>query len=199
MSNLIKCKFCKKLKPHYAKGLCQKCYKKQYNKINGKVYYQNNKEKIKEKSKQYRYTKGSLSMNLNKSCSSYLGVHIAEQVLFKIFKNVKQMPPNNAGYDFICNKGMKIDVKSSTFKLDKRRKKLNGRWYFTINKNTIPDYFLCIAFDNRKNLNPLYLWLIPANKINYLKSASISKSTINKWSQYSQPINKVIACCNKLK
>ena len=52
-------------------------------------------------------------MSEDKSCAMYLGVFINEQLLFKIFKNVKQMPLLNPGYDFACNKGMKVDAKSS--------------------------------------------------------------------------------------
>ena len=172
-SNIITCKICKKEKEHVAHGLCRKCYKK--------------------------LRKDSLSISINKSCSQYLGITVAEQVLSKVFKNVKQMSPNHPRYDFVCNKGKKIDVKSATLKFDKRRPNDKGKWYFNINKNTIADYFLCIAFDNREDLNPQHLWLIPGKEINHLLGFGISKSNVHKWKKYSQPINKVISCCNTLK
>ncbi len=103
------------------------------------------------------------------------------------------MPPNNHGFDFYCGKVHKVDVKSSA-NGDK-----NDSWSFGIRKNAIADYFLCIAFDNRDDLNPEHLWLIPGNDVNHLVHLGISKSTISKWSQYEQPLDKVLACCNKMK
>ncbi len=96
----------------------------------------------------------------NKKCSSYLGVGIAERVLSHVFKNVELMPMSNPGYDFICNHGKKIDVKSSCRYFHIGR---SDSWMFTINKNTSADYFLCIAFDDREHLNPEHVWLIPGD------------------------------------
>ena len=125
---------------------------------------------------------------INKYCSNYLGIVIAEQVLSKVFKNVQVMPYGNKNYDFICEKGYKIDVKSACLSKNKY-------WSFGINKNKIPDYFLCLAFDNRINLNPLYLWLIPGLLINNKTRDSIQMSTLSKWDKYKLDINKVIKCC----
>ena len=185
------CSVCKKRKV-IAKGLCRKCYHKQYHKL----YYAKNKEKMYKYIKQYYYDNIGQPMSENKECSSYLGMHIAEQVLSKIFKDVEIMPINNTGYDFTCNKGMKIDVKSSTVDMSGRSL---GRWAFVIKRNIIADYFLCLAFDNRKNLNPLHIWLLPSKYVNHLTKISISKSTINKWDEYRLDINKVISCCNTMK
>lgn len=142
-----------------------------------------------------RAKKGGLPMSENKTCSMYLGVHIAEQVLSKVFKNVQTMPTGNKGYDFICNKGKKIDVKSSTMRISKIRAPL---WFFNINRNKVADYFLCLAFDNRKSLTPLHLWLIPGNVVNYKHSISISVTTIDKWNEHKLDINKVITCCDAM-
>lgn len=201
----IICQLCGKEKSLYCKGMCQRCYNKKY----GKQYLLNNKEKIDSYRKQYqKINKEKLnhyqndrnhklnkhqSLSKNRKCSSYLGVHIAEQVLSKIFKNVEIMPYGNSGYDFICNNGFKIDVKSAC------RTKRNNNWYFNINKNKIADYFLLLSFDNREDLNPLYIWLIPNNIINNKISKSISESTMNKWDEYKLNINKVVKCCNKLR
>ena len=171
--NLIICKSCGKLKPHNAKGLCSTCYQHKTGK--------------------------SQPMNKNKSCASYLGVVVAEQVLSKVFKDVQRMPPQNPGFDFKCSKGMKVDVKSSTLQFYKRLPNYKGYWHFFINKNKNPDYFLCIAFDNRISLTPQHLWLIPSKKVRHLKTLGISKLQTHKWSQYEQPIDKVISCCDELK
>lgn len=131
-------------------------------------------------------------MATNKNCASYLGCYIAERLLEKIFKNVKMMPHGNHGFDVICNRDLKIDIKSAATGY-------KGYWYFNIGKNKIADYFLCVAFEDRNNLNPVYLWLIPDKDINHIGGIRILKSTIPKWSQYEQPIDKVIKCCDEMK
>ena len=135
------------------------------------------------------FSNGSLN---NKNCSNYLGITIAEQILAKIFKNVVVMPSHNKGFDIICNQGYKIDIKSAT-----HNKKGKG-WMFSIKHNKIADYFLCLAFDNREDLNPLHLWLIGGEKINHLSYLRILESRLNRWSQYEldDGLNKVIGCCN---
>ena len=142
--------------------------------------------------KSHGFSNGAVT---NKKCSAFLGVTIAEQVLFNVFNNVERMPYGNKGFDFICNHGYMIDVKSST------QMKTQNAWLFAIKRNQIPDYFLCLAFDDRKNLNPMHIWLIPSKEINHLKSLQISISTINKWSKYelSDKLDKVISCCNIIK
>jgi len=105
------------------------------------------------------------------------------------------MPTGNPGYDFLCSKGYKIDVKSAT-----KSKSRNG-WMFKISKNRIADYFLLLAFDNRENLNPQHLWLIPAVILNDKKNTTIAPSTLEKWSKYEldNKLNDVIACCTTLR
>ncbi len=131
-------------------------------------------------------------MCINKECGSYLGIYIAEQILVKIFKNVKRMPFGHSGFDFICNKGMRVDSKSSATG-DK------GYWLFNIERNKTADYFILIAFNNRKDLKIEHIWLIPGKDINDHKSVQISKVTLPKWSKYEQPIDKAILCCNEMK
>lgn len=130
----------------------------------------------------------------NPSCGLYLGVVIAEQLLAEVFDNVEQMPPRNPGFDFICGGGYKIDVKSSCIRS-------NGRWSFHINGNTTADYFLCVAFDNRNDLNPVHLWLIPGRDINHLIGASICELTIHKWDKYelTDKLDQVISRCDAMR
>lgn len=141
------------------------------------------------------YKSKHLPMCENKECASYLGIHIAEQVLSKVFKDVERMSPTFPSYDFICNNGYKIDVKSSCIRT---RQNVVKRWMFNIKKNTIPDFFLCIAFDNRKDLNPLHLWLIPSKEISHLKNFTISLNTLNRWNKYKKDINPVIKEMNNI-
>lgn len=139
---------------------------------------------------------GQLPMSENKECSSYLGCYVAENVLESVFTGVKTMPFGNKGYDFICEKGMKIDVKSACITRSPNR---SDKWGFCIKRNSIADYFLCLAFDNRNDLNPIHLWLIEGSEINHLQGLSICSSTLDKWSKYELDINKVVLKCNMLK
>ena len=136
--------------------------------------------------------RGEQPFNKNRGCSLFLGVHVAERVLSHVFKDVKRMPMHNPGYDFICNKGKKIDVKSSCPRKD-------GTWQFAIDHNAIADYFLLLAFDNREDLNPLHAWLIPGDKLNHLITATIRPSTIHRWDAYKLDIEHVVTCCNIIK
>lgn len=151
---------------------------------------------------EYNHTHGNnLPMSHNTSCSSFLGVHIAEGLLNNFFKNeVERMPYGNSGYDFICGKGYKVDVKSSCI----RQQRQNGRknthvcWGFGIRKNTIAEYFICIAFDNREDLNVLHAWMIPGEDVNNKTGISISPNTINKWIHYEIDSTSISDCCNAL-
>jgi len=144
---------------------------------------------IKNTFTKYRYKKRPI----NKSSTNYLGITCAEQVLSKVFKNVQLMTYCYKGYDFICSNGYLIDSKSSC-----KSEKYN-KWNFHINKNKIPDYFIFLAFDNRADLNPEYIWLIPGNIVNDKTGVSISESKLDKWDEYKLDINKVIKCCDTLK
>jgi len=168
--------------------ICERAYKNKWS--------HDNREKYRESAREYTYRNGVKPMSENKECSQYLGCHIAERVLSKVFEDIKVMPTHNHGYDFICNKGKKIDVKSSC-----ARKKNSGvlGWSFDIKRNTIPDYFLCIAFDDRDNLNPLHLWLLPADKCNHLSATTIRESTLYKWDTYKLDVSKVVECCEEIR
>lgn len=197
------CKSCGEDLKYYALGLCRRCYTKQYDakyrsdhadKL--KRYRAANRDKLANMEALRRHANGGKPATENKQCPAFLGVHVAERVLSKVFKDVKQMPPNYMGYDFICNKGKKIDVKSACLVSDGTQ---SGRWGFHIHRNKIADYFLCLAFDNREDLNPLHIWLIPGHIVNHFKGTSIAESTLSKWDEYKLDISKTIACCNNMK
>ncbi len=168
------------------------------------------------------YHLGITSIKVNKDCSMFLGCHIAERVLIYVFKDVQKMLSNNKGFDFICNKGKKIDVKSCC--LDLKRNNYN----FAIGRNKITDYFLLIGFDDRTNLNPQHIWLIKSDELfNYygrynkkLESNKVIKrlngfeslrivNTIDSLYSYdltdfskyelTDKLKETIECCNKLK
>jgi hypothetical protein len=136
-------------------------------------------------------------MTENKMGSQYLGVCVTEELLSKYFKNVKHLSYNNPGYDFICENEFKIDAKSSVIRKDTKF----GTYRFQIRKNTIADYFVCIGFDNRIDLNPLHIWIIPGKDINMLTGIAISNNErgLKKWSLYEKPLDKIVMCCSEMK
>lgn len=145
----------------------------------------------------------SLPLSESKDTSLYLGVYIAENILSEIFENVTKMDYGFSGYDVICKRNYKIDVKSSCF--NKREK----RWIFTIRKNKLADYFLLIAFDNRENLEIKHMWLIGANevvkrrKLNEFHNFTIMNRDfiLNNLLKYEiiDKINKANDMCNRFK
>ena len=128
----------------------------------------------------------------NKNSPTFLGCAVAEKVLLNAFKNVKQMPNCFPGYDFLCGKGYRVDVKSST-----ARK--GGYWAFHIDKNDVCDYFACLAFNNREDLIPSHFWLIPSRVLSHLIGTSISPATLDKWNEYEKPLDKIMECCDTMK
>jgi len=140
---------------------------------------------------------GTLPMSENKECAQYFGITVAERLIRHLFKDAIRMPNGNPGYDFICAKDKKIDVKSACITVYNNNK--NPHWQFDIRKNQVADYFLLIAFNNRADLEPQHQWLIPGHVLNHLTGASISLSTIDKWDEYKQPIEAAQICCNTMK
>ena len=120
----------------------------------------------------------------NKNCSSFLGV-IAENILSGVFKDVKKMPYGNPKFDFICNKGFLVDVKTSTLR-EIKEKGINKYWFFTIRRNKTPDYFLFLGIDSRDNFTPLKVWLVPSKYVNnnYGITITNSKEVLKKWEKY---------------
>ena len=173
---------------------CKKCNKEENRKYHqehkeyNKKYYEEHKDELRVKA-------GHLSMYENKLCSSYLGIVIAERLCRHLFKDVEVMPHGNTGFDIICNKGKKIDVKSATITFNGKY----PRWQFAIRRNTITDYFILVAFDNVENLNPLYLWMIPGHILNKQSTAQIYPSTVHKWNEWERNIKDAQLCCAEMK
>ncbi len=187
-----------------------------------RTYYQKNKTRIKERVRLYRlahldqtracnraYTAAhpglttkrmhrlgrSRPMREAKDSGIWLGVHIAETALSGFFDNIQRMPYGNPGYDFICGRGFKIDVKCSC--LNFRAKKTPG-WQFGI--NAVADYFLCLAFDNRESLTPQHVWLIPQADVRGKQRIWITNriKQLDKYKKYEKSLDKVNACCKKM-
>ena len=135
----------------------------------------------------------STPMAQSKFSPVYLGVYIAERILAKFFEKISRMPYGNPGYDFVCGKGFKIDVKSSVNR--------GGWWEFNIRKNQIADYFLCLAFDNRSALEPQHIWLIPSENVRSKDSIRIKNGVLSLglWKEYEKPLDKVQYCCESMR
>ena len=142
-------------------------------------------------------SEGHTPLRYAKNSASYLGVYIAERALSRFFDNIQRMPICNRGFDFICGKGYKIDVKSSCRRIRNGR---NDSWLFHIGKNTIADYFLCLAFDNRDMLNPEHVWLIPSSEVNSNITLSIfeNPTSLAKYNRFERDLEKVNICCNEM-
>ena len=82
------------------------------NKEKRRQYYNEHIEEERRKGRERWYAKGSKPASDNPECSKYMG-DFAEKALSVFFKTMTRMPNNNPGYDFLCNRGFKIDAKSS--------------------------------------------------------------------------------------
>lgn len=163
---------------------CKECHKE----MNKNWYENGGREKA-----------GCQSMYENKSCAQYLGVVIAERLIKHLFNDVEVMPFGFPGYDFICNKGKKINAKASTTYFRENKNSSVEFWYFSINKNKGCDFFLCIAFDSVNNPTPLHIWMIPAQEVNDRVSIQISSSTIHKWNEWKMDVDDAQSCCAIMK
>lgn len=178
------------------KSCCGKCDNKR-----SKKYQQSHKKEITIQKKEWyertgREKAGKTSMYENKLCPVYLGVVIGEHLCHRLFKDVEVMPLNHSGFDIICNKGKKIDIKTACITL---RNKKHPYWQFHIDRNITADYFILVAFDNRTDLNPLHMWMIPGSEINHLTGVSIKASTFHKWNKWKRDINDAQICCTEMK
>ena len=154
-----------------------------------KEYWKENKDEMRRK-------RGQTSMYENKSCASYLGVVIGERLCRHLFKDVEVMPYSFSGYDIICNHGKKVNVKAACITLVKSK---YSHWSFHINYNKIADFFICVAFDNVEDLNPIHMWMIPGKEVNHLSGIEIRLSTLHKWSQWERDIKDAQICCAEMK
>ena len=162
--------------------------------INIQCAYYLNTGTIKIHTSQHKIPDCEDKAKTNKESPQYLGITIAENMLSKIFKNVEVMPSGNKGFDIICNKGFKIDIKCAT----QRKNRIKSAWMFSSRKNQMADFFLCLAFDNRKQLNPKHVWLIPTDKVKDQMGITISESKLNRWKEYelNNTLNEVVEYCN---
>jgi hypothetical protein len=162
-------------------------------------YYQEHREQMQEREQERNHRTGRYQpMSKNRNCPAFLGIYVAERVLAHLFKSAIKMPYGNPGYDFVCGGGHKIDVKSACRHVHEDEKKADN-WTFQINKNKTAQHFLMLAFDNRDDLNPEHIWLIPANDVNDRVSISISETRLSNWSKYERDVEKVSTCCDVLK
>ena len=152
--------------------ICKNCQKER-----DRLWAKENPEKARAIRIRVSRKEGHLPMSENEDCPVHLGVYVNERLVRYRFKDITVMPYGNPGYDFICNKNMKIDAKSACLTV-------RGEWLFNIRRNTEADYFLCVAYDDREHLNIMHVWMIPGEDVNHFTGISIRPSTIHKWDKY---------------
>ena len=163
------------------------------------------KECNKEKCKDYYYhgggreKQGWKSMYKNKSSPQFIGIVVAERLIKHLFNDFEMMPPNFPGYDAVCNKGKKINIKASTAHMQQNKNSVTSTWLFAIRKNKVPDFYLLMAFDDTIDLNPLNVWLVRGSEINNQTGVRISSSTIHKWDKWKMDLNDARMCCDLMK
>jgi len=96
-------------------------------------------------------------MKENRMNNKFIGIYIAENGIAKIYEESKRMPCNHPGYDIICPKGYKIDVKATVLSR-------YNTFCFGIQKNEVADYFILVGFNNIIELKPLHLWIIKSDE-----------------------------------
>lgn len=130
----------------------------------------------------------------SKDSGVWLGTHITEEAIAELLGDAKKMPLKHEGWDLESKNYGKIDVKAACIFLYKGK---NISWLFHINRNQLPDYFACVAFDSRESLTPLHMWLIPAKEINHLVSLTIYESgtSLKRWKGYEKPIEGLKEIC----
>lgn len=108
----------------------------------------------------------NIPMSENEECSSYFGVHITESLVFKLFESedpdIKRVPYGTIGYDWICKQG-KIQHKARCITFDNKCGWCG--WKYHIDRNKIADIHVLTAWDNRDNLNPMYVWIFEKGDI----------------------------------
>lgn len=162
-----------------------------------KQYYNEHHEQQLKLMENYRRKCGMKPMSENKDCSLFLGTHVTERAIKPILPNAERMPHGHPKYDYLCSQGYKVDVKSATTSIHKVKNTL--QWKFKINKNIEADYFMCVAYNNRDDLNIIKMWMIPGRKINHLGQLSISPGSFEKWSEYELDPKDATVCVEKIK
>ncbi len=147
----------KELLDEWARKRCFLCYQEYLNIIalgRGFTCYE-------EYGKVWKYYVGMVDpIKENRMDTRFLGIYIAENGINKIYDGSERMHINNKGYDIICPKGHKIDVKATVLN---RYNIFN----FAINKNKIADYFVLVGFNNIIELEPLHIWVIKGDESIY--------------------------------
>lgn len=118
--------------------------------------------------REWRHSNGiQLPMDVNTDCAHYLGTLVAEiqygrVILPEMFGGIEQeMPYGNPSYDFLVKGNIKVDIKSCCL----REMKGWIGWEPHVRFNNVTDYFVILAFDDRDNLNLIFIWSIGKNEI----------------------------------
>lgn len=120
----------------------------------------------------------------NRKDPRFLGIYIAENGIAKIYEGSQRMKYYNPGYDIVCPKGYKIDIKATALNA-------YNTFSFIINNNMIADYFVMVAFNNIIDLEPLHLWIINGDEdINGCPIRKLGRLTIPNEPKYLEIYQK---------
>ncbi len=137
-----------------------KTYKEYKDKCAQKLGYENDSERM----KMMRWEQGIHEpMEFNTDCPSYFGIYIAEKYIIQTFEDPIHMPPNNPGFDWLCKKKLKIQSKARCIGYHSCCD--SSIFEFLIKRNSIADWFILSAWDNRDSLTPLHVWIFHKNDI----------------------------------
>lgn len=119
-----------------------------------------------------------MSAGANRSDKHILGLDVTNQVFQDLYPEAELAGYFAHGYDFVMPDGAKIDVKGAIYS--------KGRWAYSIKRNTVPDYFFLMAFNDDYNL--LRMWKVPCDVVSSLTGITISEGSFKRWDSYVVPI-----------
>lgn len=119
-----------------------------------------------------------MSAGANRRDKHILGLDVTNQIFQDLYPEAELIGYFGHGYDFVMPDGTKIDVKGAIFN--------KGRWAFSIKRNTVPDYFFLMGFNDQYDL--LRMWKVPSNVMSSLTGITISEGSFKRWNSYVVPI-----------
>jgi hypothetical protein len=115
----------------------------------------------------------------NPDCPRYFGEYIERKYVSQIFEDavpfeykrdiLGRITDKRKPYDYICCRGLKIKHVASCLRMDKNHvQKLTGEhlpyFAYAIKRNSIPDAWVFSAWNNREDLEPLFVWIIKGHE-----------------------------------
>ena len=123
-----------------------------------KLGFKNCAERVREHSHEIGK---NIPIEFREDCGIYFG-EFTENLMIQTFEDANKMPYGNPGFDWTCKRGDKIDNKGACLIYKQGHSPF---WEFYIGNNSIADWFILSAWDNRDSLNPLHVWAFRKNDL----------------------------------